>query len=163
NASELQVPLEVGVKVSDRAEDELAKFVGRLREVAPPVSRFLVFHEKEWSTTAPWICLARKALAKYTPTPIFSGTNANFAELNRVRPPVHLLDGVCYSAHPQSHAFDNLSVVETCAALQDTVRSARQFCGTVPLAVTPITFRKRVNPYATGPAAPRSPGELPAE
>ena len=39
--------------------------------------------------------------------------------------------------------------------------SARAFCGDLPLAVTPITLRKRVNPYATGPAPPVPPGELP--
>jgi hypothetical protein len=154
----------VAVTVSDRVEEDLAALVRTLRDLRPHVCRWLVFHQNEWSTTAPWVRLARKALTEYDPAvPVFSGTKANFAELNRARPPVDLLDGVCYSAHPQEHAFDNASLVETCAALADTVESARAFCGGLPLAVTPITLRKRVNPYATGPAAPVPPGQLPPQ
>jgi hypothetical protein len=31
----------------------------------------------------------------------------------------------------------------------------------LPIAITPVTLRKRVNPYATGPTPPTPPGELP--
>jgi hypothetical protein len=162
HAAALGIPLEIAVTLSDHAEQELAGFVETLRELSPSIGRVLLFHGKEWSTTAPWIVCARAALAKIIPgVPIFSGTTANFRELNGARPPVNLLDGVCYSVHPQVHAFDNSSLVETCAALPDTVRTARSFCGDLPLAVTPITLRERFNPYATGPAAPVSPGQLP--
>lgn len=92
---------------------------------------------------------------------MYVGTTANFTELNRGRPPIEHADGVCFSIQPQEHAFDNASLVETCAALADVVESARAFCGGLPIAVTPITLRKRVNPYATGPAPPVPPGELP--
>jgi D-apionolactonase len=164
HAAEVGVPLEVAVTVSDAAAEELAGFVRALREIQPPVCRWLIFHKKEWSTTEPWIRLARAALAEYAPAvSMFSGTPLNFTELNRARPPVPLLDGVCYSAQPQEHASDNASIVEACAALRDTVESARQFCGTLPLAVTPITLRKRTNPYATGPALPVPPGQLPPQ
>jgi hypothetical protein len=162
HAADLGIPLEVAVTVSDQAGEELAALVRTLRDLRPQVCRWLVFHHNEWSTTALWVRLARTALGEYDrAVPVFSGSRANFAELNRTRPPVDLLDGVCYSVHPQEHAFDNASLVETCAALADTVASARAFCAGLPLAVTPITLCKRVNPYATGPAAPVPPGQLP--
>ena len=63
------------------------------------------------------------------------GTTVNFAELNRGNPPVWVSDGVCFSIHPQVHAFDNRSLVETCAAVADTVASARQFSEVYPIAV----------------------------
>src|SRR5206468_756701 len=93
--------------------------------------------------------------------PLYSGTIANFNELNRNRPPVDLIDGVCFSIDPKEHATDNASLVETCAAIRDALRTAREFCGTLPLAVTPITLRRRVNPYATGPSPAAPPGGLP--
>jgi hypothetical protein len=92
---------------------------------------------------------------------VVAGTQANFTELNRNRPPLDRLDGVCYSVQPQEHAFDNASLVECCETIGETVRSARAFAGDKPLSVGPITLRKRVNPYATGPAPATPPGELP--
>jgi hypothetical protein len=152
--------LEVALTLSDRGDEELAGFVDRLRALRPPVRRWLVFHENDWATSEPWIRLALRHLAAFDATiPLVSGTTANFAELNRHRPPVELLGGICYSAQPQEHASDNASLVETCAALGDTLRTARSFAGGRPVLVTPITLRRRVNPYATGPAPP---GGLPA-
>ncbi len=146
--------LEAALLLSDRAEDELREFAGRLRELRPPVRRWLVFHRDEWSTTAPWIRLAREHVGRYdAKIPLYSGSRANFFELNRARPTPSLVDGVCYAAHPQEHAFDNASLVETCATLQDTVESARAFAGDLPVVVTPLTLRKRLNPYATVPLA----------
>jgi hypothetical protein len=153
-ARALHSSLEAALLVSGRAAEELLEFGGLLRELRPPVLRWLVFHRDEWSTTAPWIRLAREALAPYDPAiPLFSGSRANFFELNGGRPASSLVDGLCYAAHPQEHAFDNASLVETCATLQDTVESARGFSGGLPVAVTPVTFRKRLNPYATAPSA----------
>jgi hypothetical protein len=164
HAAALGSPLELAITVSDDAQSELARFLEVLGGLSLPICRVLLFHSKEWSTTEHWIRHARAALGEHLPgVPIFSGTTANFRELNGARPPVHLLDGVCYSAHPQVHAFDNSSLVETCAALPDTVQTARSFCGQLPLAVTPVTLRARVNPYAMGPAAPVPPGQLPPQ
>jgi hypothetical protein len=111
-----------------------------------------------WAAPAELIALARKVIHGRE---VIAGTQANFTELNRNRPPVESLDGVCYSVQPQEHAFDNASLVECCAAIADTVRSAKAFCGGKPIHVGPITLRKRVNPYATGPAPPVPPCELP--
>jgi hypothetical protein len=161
-ATILGVPLEVALTLSDRVDEELADFVRAVGEVRPRVCRWLIFHEEEWSTTARWVRLARQALAAFDPAvPLYSGTRANFRELNGGRPPTELLEGITFAAHPQEHAFDNASLVETCGALPDTVHTARQFAGALPVAVTPITLRKRFNPYATGPAAPVPPGRLP--
>ncbi|MBI1928100.1 hypothetical protein HYR99_28130, partial [Candidatus Poribacteria bacterium] len=90
------------------------------------------------------------------------GTNAYFTELNRGRPPVEALDGVCYSINPQVHAFDNASLVETLETQARTVDSARQFVGNLPVMVTPITLKPRFNPNATGPEPEPLPGELPS-
>jgi hypothetical protein len=161
-AKALGVPLEAALFLSDDAEAELDRLDEALMATRPRVGRWLVFHEAEWTTSARWIAVARRALARYDPaTPILSGTNANFAELNRDRPPIELLNGVCFAAHPQEHASDDRSLVETIATFEDAGQSARHFCGTLPLAITPITLRRRVNPYATGPIPEPEPGKLP--
>jgi D-apionolactonase len=45
----------------------------------------------------------------------------------------------------------------------ETVRSARAFCGDLPLAVSPVTFNQRFNAVATGPEPEPEPGELPSQ
>lgn len=155
--------LELALTVSDEAAGELSRFLRLIEELRqptrPPIHRVLIFHETEWSTSARWLQVARDRLPGL---PLFAGTLANFAELNRGRPPLDLIDGLAFAAQPQEHASDNASLVETCAALRDTLATARSFAGNLPIAVTPITLKKRVNPYATGPAPPEPADALPS-
>jgi hypothetical protein len=164
DATALGVRLETAVHVSNDAEQELKKLAKLLGEVRPPVTRWLVFHVSEQSTTEPWIKMARQFLGNYDPmAALVSGTNAYFTQLNRGRPPVHAIDGICYSINPQVHAFDNRSLVETLEAHTSTIESAQQFIGSKPLVITPVTLQPRFNPAATAVESPPGPGELPAQ
>jgi hypothetical protein len=162
-ARSLDVPLEAALFVSNAAEEELNALLAALAEIKPTVGRWLLFHAAERATTEPWIRLARTHLKRHDASiPVGSGTNIYFTELNRGRPPLALLDCVVYSLNPQVHAFDNASLVETLEAQASTVVSARQFCGDVPLAVSPVTLRPRFNADATGPVPEPAPGALPS-
>ncbi len=163
-ARALGVALEAALHVSDGAAGELRAFRRLLGAIRPPVAVWLVFHERENSTAGRWVVLARQHLADYDPAASFgAGTNAYFAQLNRERPPVHLLDVVAYSINPQVHAFDNASLVETLAGQAATLESARQFCGSARLAVSPVTLRPRFNPSATDPPAEPGAEALPPQ
>jgi hypothetical protein len=163
-ARALGVALEVALTLSNAAADELAALVEVLKEIKPPVFAWLIFHTEAHSTAARWARLARTYLAGYDPNALIGGgTNANFTELNRARPPIEALDLVCYAITPQVHAFDNSSLAETLAAQAVTVASAQQFAGALPLAVTPITLLPRFNPNATGPEPVTAHGELPRQ
>jgi hypothetical protein len=158
----LGTPLELAITLSDAVGDESTKLLASLHAVNPPLRRVLLFHKRSWATPEQILKPGCEAVARYDASvPVYAGTTANFAELNRARPRGDGIGGICYSIQPQEHAFDNSSLIECCAAIADTVRSARQFCGELPIAVTPITFRKRVNPYATGRPLPVARGELP--
>lgn len=163
-AAAIGAALELAIFLSGAAEHELAALAAALRALRPAVAQWLIFHVEEKSTTAPSVRLARRYLGGYNPEArLGAGTNAYFAELNRQPPPIEELDLVCYSINPQVHAFDNASLVETLEMQAETVVSARQFTGTVPLAITPVTLRPRFNPDATGPAPEPAPGELPPQ
>ncbi|MBV9468345.1 MAG: hypothetical protein JO316_16640 [Abitibacteriaceae bacterium] len=162
-AESLEIGLEVALFLSDAATAELAALRVALEEVKPNVQRWLIFHVAEKSTSAQWVELAREQLSSYDPSAqIGAGTNAYFTELNRGRPPLEVLDCVAYSINPQVHAFDNASLVETTEVVPDTVASARQFCGELPIIISPITLKPRFNPDATGSALALAPDELPA-
>jgi hypothetical protein len=64
--------------------------------------------------------------------------------------------------NPQVHASDNRTLVENLEGLESTVESARLIGKDHPLAIGPVTFRPRFNPYATGPEPETPAGELPA-
>ncbi len=160
----LGVPLEIALFLSNAAEGELAALTGELERARPDVAAWLIFHKDEKSTSARWVELARRALTMFQPGAVIgAGTNAYFAELNRGRPPIDVLDLVGYSLNPQVHAFDNASLTETLATQAVTLDSARAFCGDRPLAVGPVTLKPRFNPNATGPEPESGPGELPPQ
>ncbi len=160
----LGAQLEAALFLSVDAERELDGLTEAVRAHGPDVVRWLVFHKDEKSTAGRWVRLARQALGHACPGALFGGgTNAYFAELNRSRPPLDALDLVSYSINPQVHAFDNASLVETLAAQAATLESARQFCGALPLAVSPVTLRPRFNPNATGPEPAPAADQLPPQ
>jgi D-apionolactonase len=144
--------LELAIMVSDDAMAQAAALVPELAAVTVKIVRVLIVHQRTWATTPEIVGPIVEALSHAGHHPlILGGTIANFTELNRNRPPLDWIEGVAYSVQPQEHAFDNASLVECCAIIADTVRTARSFSGDKPVSVGPITLSKRVNPYATGP------------
>jgi D-apionolactonase len=109
------------------------------------VVRWLVFAQGESVTPSSVIEAAHRVLPS-----VGAGTDANFTELNRQRPTT-ALDWLVYSINPQVHAFDNASLVETLPVQTVTLACARTFAGGARLAVSPVTFKMRVNPAATSP------------
>lgn len=162
-AKAIDAQLEVALHLGEAPEDELTALSDAVKQVRPGVIRWLIF-SRAAATTAPGLAAAaRGVLGSLTPNAeIGGGTNAYFTELNRFRPNVEELDTIAYSLNPQVHAFDNLSIVESLEAQPMTVASARQFTGTRPIVISPITLRPRFNPNATGPEREPEPGELPA-
>ena len=163
-ARALGADLEVAVFLSDEATAELADLAKAIEQERPAIARWLIFHQREKATAAKWVRMARAILAAYGPEiPIGGGSNAYFTELNRNRPQIEEFDVVSYSINPQVHAFDNTSLVETLAAQQVTLHSARLFSAGKPIAISPVTLRPRFNPDATGPVPVPGPEELPPQ
>ena len=167
-ASALNVPLLVALFLPPLAGGEAAHALAALvaaHHAAPaPVVAWLVFDANGSTTPAPLAVLARAVLgAAFPNVPIGGGTDSNFTELNRTRPPVQALDFVSWSINPQVHAEDNLSIVETLAGQATTAESTRAFAAGLPLTVSPVTLRQRSNPHATAPAAPLPPGTPPPQ
>ena len=129
------------------------------------VARVLVFAAAEAAngTTQPrWMDLARQVLGPALPgVPFIGGTNGNFAELNRQRPEIAAMDGVCYTVNAQVHAFDERSLVEALAGQCDTVETARAFSGELPVVVSSVTLKPPFNVAALETADPVDPLEPP--
>lgn len=88
---------------------------------------------------------------------IGGGTDAWFAQLNRTRPEIRGLDFVFYSATPQVHAEDSLSIMENLPGLGTTVSTSRSIFGGKPIVVSPLTLKPRFIPsfWESAAADPR--------
>ncbi|MEM6428452.1 MAG: hypothetical protein AAF708_04365 [Deinococcota bacterium] len=142
----LSCGLELAVHATDDADTQLEHLANFLNKADANLSRLLVFHENEKSTSSTWLNLARK---HFPDTPLAGGTDAFFTELNRERPDTTSLDLLTYSLNPQVHAFDDASLIETLPVQAVTVHSAQTFSNGKPVIVSPVTFKMRSNPNAT--------------
>jgi hypothetical protein len=152
NALACRIPVLVALHLSDNHAAELNDFLAVAQQYKGELAEIILFSVNEPVTTDAVLAMAPAVLRKALPqTRIGAGTNYNFTELNRNRLLTDKVDFVSYSAHPQVHAFDNRSMVETLDTQGDTVKTARTFAGPVPIHVSPVTLRQRGNPYAHDP------------
>lgn len=106
--------------------------------------------------------LARQIKRKFPAAKIGAGTNANFISFNENPPKGAYLDAASFAIHPQTHATDNRSVMETLEVQGRLVAKARELCGK-PIIVSPVTLKPRFNPDAAGVESGPKPGELPSQ
>lgn len=151
-AQQLSAPLEIALFLSQNAEAELQTFVQWLRQQQPRVARWLIFDTGAKASSARSLQLARECLQEFG-APLGGGTNADFYQLNQFRPPADLMDFVAFSMNPQTHAFDDTSLVETLTVIPEPVRSARHYFNHLPVVISPVTFKPRFNAVATGAIA----------
>lgn len=157
-------PIEVGILTDEeQARNEFADVVRTVRELSGSVARWVIHPRTGWTLSDRLVEEARGVLERFDPgVPLTGGTRANFRELNCAATRWDRLDGLCFAAHPQEHAFDNLSLIENLEGLAAAMESARRIAAGLPVEVGPVTLRRRVNPYATGPERELGAGELPA-
>ncbi len=113
------------------------------------VERFLVFRDGEKVTFRETLSVVRKTLGTAAPAGgIVTGTNGYFVEINRHPPSLQGAAGICYSATPQVHTFDDAIVLENLDGLAPTVAAARKRFPRARIFLTPVTLRPRLNPQS---------------
>jgi hypothetical protein len=160
-AEAIDAALEVALFCPAHAPLEMLR--AAFERLRPIVTRWLVFDSDALVTTHTTVRAARAALVDYAPdAAIAGGSKADLYELNAAPPALDALDAVVFGLNPQTHAFDNLSLIETLEAQPAAVETARAVGLARPVVVSPVTLKPRFNPYATEqPTA--MPDELPAE
>lgn len=109
------------------------------------IYRFCIYDNNK-VTSQETLAVVVPALKSHFPSSIIaSGTDFYFVELNRNHPPLYLVDQVCYSANPQVHTFDPVSIMENLQGIEETLKHARTFSGEIPPIISPLTLRPRKN------------------
>jgi hypothetical protein len=158
DARALDAPLELALFLPDDPRAVLRDLAGRAAALRPRVACWLLF-ASDGTTADGFAALGRAALGESCPAALFGGgTDRHFAELNRRRPSRRGLDRLVFALLPQVHAFDEATMVENLASLRPMADTARGLAGGVPLGISPVTLRVRVDPR---PASSRDPGEPP--
>jgi D-apionolactonase len=150
-AEQLSCGCEMAFFFSDNFREELGKLMSWLKkQKSIKISCCLVYHKDHPATPALLADIVIPALLELKPEiSTGTGTNANFAELNRLRPGDGYANTVCFSIHPQEHASDNQTLVENLAAQSMTVRSALCFADKRCIRISPVNIRRRFNANLT--------------
>jgi D-apionolactonase len=91
--------------------------------------------------------LYRAARRAFPGVRLGGGMFSTFTELNRRRPPVHLLDFVQHASSAIVHAADDRSVMETLESLPHVFRSMRAIAGETHYHLGPANIGMPYNPY----------------
>ncbi len=163
-SSDLGYQMELALFTDDGAPGQIKEFIRWYEEKRPSVSSLLLYHKSLPVTPDPLALEVIPMLKESIPgIRIATGTNANFAQINRNRPGETGNDNICYSVHPQEHASDNLTLAENLAAQAYTVQSARVFAGEKGVLVSPVTIQRRFNANSSLHELPRTGPELPPQ
>lgn len=164
-SQQLNLDLEIALHLSkERWEAGLHDFIQECTLLGAAVYAIVLFQEGKKTTPVPKLQKAFESLRKAFPkTKIGGGTDAYFAEINRQRPSVGMLDFLAFSINPQVHAFDNASLIETLEAQSYVMQSAQKIASGKLVHITPVTFKPRFNPNATEPEPEPLPGQLSAQ
>ena len=150
----LNLPLELNLFFDD-IKNEMVSFISILEAGLPIISRVNLFNKSTLVTQYELLDKFLPVLKDVFPKAEFgAGTNAFFTQLNRNRLPSKDLDYLVYSINPQVHSFDNDSLVETTFSVPYTIKTVREFSENKPVNISPVTFKMRWNPDATGEILP---------
>ena len=128
-AAALGSALELDMRLARPGRGEFATLAEAIAGV--DVARLIV------ETDVATVAAARRELPHI---PIAGRSGESFADLNSSRPDFWLLDEIAWPMHPQTHAGDDMSVMETPAMLVDMLATARLFAGDRPLGIAPLTL-----------------------
>jgi len=150
-AAEMGLKPELGLFFGEEYSGQLEYFLAEMSKYQIKLVRFLVFNREHIHDDVLSAAALPVLKQVYGGSEAGTGTNANFAELNRQRPGQDLHDFLAWSVNPQVHSFDPLSLVENLPGQGNTVISAHSFSGGKPVTISPVTLRPRFNAVTLDP------------
>ncbi len=146
------IALEVALHLTQNFEEELEAFTVICRQNKVRLRKVLLL-PVNGMVTAQQAIERLEAIKPLLPRALFGvGTNYNFNEINKNHFSAASADYISFSMDPQEHAFDDLTVLENSATPEHLIRSAQSIYGKeMPIHISPLTMRKRFNPYAMNP------------
>ncbi|MBK7134423.1 MAG: hypothetical protein IPH69_16850 [Bacteroidales bacterium] len=145
-AKELGCLIEFALFMDENKIIQINEFIDWATKQQADISVVCLFH-KDYRYTPDSLTDVISPIIKtaFPGTKISSGTNANFAQLNRNRPGSAYNDLICYCIHPQEHASDNTTLIENLQAQKYTVDSCTKFANGKGIWISPVNIQRRFN------------------
>jgi hypothetical protein len=160
----LKYSLELVLFFSDNYQREIEDFIEWLTLRKPDVSVISLLHKSKPVTPDLLLETIVPGLKKILPDiRVACGTNANFAQINRIAPDSPNADYLTYSIHPQEHASDNFTLIENLQTQSDTVESAMQFSHGLGIWISPVNLQRRFNANIENYETPVSGDKFPSQ
>ena len=153
NAIRLNLPLEIALSLTSDFINELHQFIVAVDNFDVWIKKIILLSRDSLTTDQQLIHHAPTIKSKWPDIKIGAGTDYNFTELNRNQFNAEPLDFISFSIDPQEHATDDRTLIENMEGQREVVESAHQMYPKKSVHVSPLTFRRRFNPYATDPKA----------
>jgi D-apionolactonase len=145
-SAKANLPAEVCLLFGNEPLAELARFLSLYHQIPVEVARIIVLSGNDKVASANLLSMVMPVIRReFNNIPAGTGTNCNFAQLNRSRPGFSGIDFVSFTLHPQEHASDERTLTENTAAQLYTVQSASKFEIHKPVIVSPVTLQRRFN------------------
>lgn len=153
NAFALGLGLEVALHLTENFKEETEAFIILCQQNKVKVKKLLLLSHNGLVTGQRIIDHAPVIKQTLPKVSLGAGTDYNFNEINKNQFNAKGLDFISFSIDPQEHATDDLTVLENTESMSHLVNSARLIYGdSIRIHISPVTLRKRFNPYATNPA-----------
>ncbi|HEY0828551.1 MAG TPA: hypothetical protein VGE40_10680 [Bacilli bacterium] len=173
-AKKLNLDLEIEL-ITDEDERMIQEALELIKEAGSRIKRLSIYPDKapdspaetrtelfgaslracQYVTTRKLLEMLRKHLGQSPLMLVGGGSRSNFTELNRTLMPLTLMDFVEYAVNPQVHAEDLDSIVETLPAQAITLQTAKVLSNELPVHISSVTLKGRMNPYAADDEAVR--------
>jgi D-apionolactonase len=128
---------------------QTADFLDFVQKEGIAIADLLLFQNETYATPTALLQEVAASLKAALPhTRLGAGTQTNYTELGRNLFDASMIDFVAYCFQPQEHAFDNQSLMENVESQAYALLSARHHYPQKAIYVSPISFKKRFNPYA---------------
>jgi D-apionolactonase len=150
-----KVTLEFAVPCKENLDVEMAGLAALVRDasltldclvVSPSVDRRSTPPGSKWPDCPPLEDVYAAARRAFPGLRLGGGMLSYFTELNRKRVPPAQLDFITHCTCPIVHASDDLSVMQSLAALEPITRSVRSIYEDKPYRIGPSTIAMRQNP-----------------
>jgi hypothetical protein len=153
NATMLSLPLEIVIQTTPHYKSEIETLLKLFKQQRATTRQILVLTAGALVTHQGLIDYVSEIKNQFGDIRIGAGTNFNFTEINQNRFNPLSLDFVSFSVDPQEHTFDDMSIIENIEAQGHAIESARKIYPGKQIHVSPLTLRKRNNPYTKDPNA----------
>jgi hypothetical protein len=141
-----KVPIELALYCKSLSLQTVDQLIDALIIAGIKICRFCIYDDNKVTSQETIEMIAPPLKSHFPDSLIASGTDFYFVEINRKHPPLTMVDQVCYSANPQVHTFDNVSVMENLEGIEETLKHVHTFAGEIPAVISPLTLRPRKNP-----------------